>query len=176
MSTIVSFCSCSFAIESPDDLASSLYARFGVSSSDFWVSGATPHLTIHLRLRGGKGGFGQAMRQEGERRSRRLPPHKDACRTLSGKRIGTLKATRRIRHLREQIKEMQSQRQELKALKQGSNAAHEREAIEERQHELGREVSEAVAVGVARAATGDQKQVEVHGPIDDDFAMLYDGL
>jgi hypothetical protein len=116
------------------------------------------------------------MRQEGERRSRRLPPHKDACRTLSGKRIGVLKAKRRVQHLREQIKEMQTERAKLKALKRRTNAAHELAVIEERQHQLGNEVSDAVAAGLARAATVEQKQDGTNGPIDDDFAMLYDGL
>jgi len=148
-------------------------SRFGVAKSEFWVSGHIPCLHVHLRLRGGKGGFGRAMRQEGERRSKRLPPHKDACRTLSGKRIGTLKAKRRVQHLREQIKELEKKRSEIKALKRKSNIAHELEEIEQTQHELGRDVNDAVAAGIARTEPSEPRQ-ESKVARDDDFAILYE--
>jgi hypothetical protein len=155
------------------DIDSFAFERFGLSDDDFWISGSGFCREINLRLAGGKGGFGRAMRQEGERRSRKLPPHKDACRTLSGKRIGSLKAKRRIAVLRSQIEDFENQRREVLALRHRSNVEKELELIEQRQHDLGQSVQEAVAAGIVKSAETptDQKPT---GTVDDEFALLYD--
>ena len=113
----------------------------------FYLTGNLPRITLCLRVQGGHAGFGRAMKQEGERRSRRLPLHKDACRTLSGQRIGALKARRRILELREQIAILEKKRAEAKEIKRRSNTKKEQANVEKKEQEIQETVVKAFMFG-----------------------------
>jgi hypothetical protein len=164
---IVRFSETVFWLPTADDLPAYLLTHFGISGCDFWLSGNSVNLRL---LGGGKGGFGRAMRQEGERRSRRLPPFKDACRTLSGKRIGLLKAKQKLQRLRERIVEMEQNRTDLQALKTRSNVHHEIEVIEQKQADIAEELRKAVEEGNTRQVPNG----EGRSPVIDDFALLFE--
>ena len=113
----------------------------------FYLTGNLPRITLCLRIQGGHGGFGRAMKQEGERRSRRLPLHKDSCRTLSGQRIGTLKARKRVLELREQIEILEKKRAEAKEIKRRSNTQKEQANVQQKEHEIQETVGKAFDFG-----------------------------
>ncbi|KAK8894081.1 hypothetical protein M9Y10_022513 [Tritrichomonas musculus] len=149
--------------------------KFGFSKDEFFFSGQSPFLHLSLRLDGGKGGFGRAMLQEGQRRSRRLPEHKDACRTLSGKRIGFIKAKRRVVELRAKIKELEEKKAEEKATIRRTNKVKELENIQNKEIQINESISSAVRFGIDnitenKETAQESKTVEN----DSDFEMLFE--
>lgn len=149
--------------------------QFGLSESDFFFSGQLPFLRLSLRLLGGKGGFGRAMMQEGQRRSRRLPEHKDACRTLSGKRIGFMKAKRRVVELRAKIKELEEKKAEEKAAIKRTNKQKELENIENKEIQIGESILNAVKYGIENVSENKENEEEPKvNEIDSDFEMLFE--
>ncbi|KAH0797577.1 uncharacterized protein GO595_009680 [Histomonas meleagridis] len=107
------------------------------------------------------------MRQEGERRSRRLPPNKDSCRTLSGRRIGFLKAKRRVVELKAKIKEMEAKREEMKAIRRRTNAQKEMEEIEQREQKISESIREAVEYSQQRMQQMNEERNIVSNPLID---------
>ena len=105
-------------------------------------------LELKILLIGGKGGFGRAMKQDGEKRSRKLPPHKDACRTLSGHRIGYLKAKKRIIDLKEKIKIIQEKKELEKEIKNKSNLEKEKKLLEEQHNKIKESVISAITFNI----------------------------
>ena len=148
-------------------------SKYLLDPADLWVTGDFPCFQVNLKLRGGKGGFGRAMKQEGERRSRRLPLHKDACRTVSGKRIGSLKAKRRVRELREKIRGLQEKRAEDKANRRQASLNKELEAIEQQQHEMTDSIRASVEQGLAYKPAERVANATTH---DSDFDILYENV
>ncbi|OHT01438.1 hypothetical protein TRFO_31763 [Tritrichomonas foetus] len=152
-------------------------SKFGLPSNSFFFIGKLPMLHLSLKLRGGKGGFGRAMIQEGERRSKRLPEHKDACRTLSGRRIGHLKAKRRVVELRSKLAQLQKERAEQKEIIRRTNRQRELENIEKKEIEIGDSISKAVHFGLENdTKQQDSKMNAQQNPIakDSDFALLFE--
>jgi hypothetical protein len=164
--TIVRFANASFWVQSTENVPELLLTRFGIAEKEYWFSGNE----VHLRLCGGKGGFGRAMRQEGERRSRKLPPHKDACRTLSGKRIAALKAKKRIQSLKTQIELMERNRDQVKSMNRQSNVERELEIIDQKQQDIGEGLQKAVAEGITRTGQKD----DARPTTVDDFSLLFE--
>lgn len=154
----------------PSFITDFIASKYSLDSDELWVSGDFPVFTVNFKLRGGKGGFGRAMKQEGERRSRRLPLHKDSCRTISGKRIGSLKAKHRIRELREKIKQLEQKRAEEKADKRQSSLSKELELIEQKQHDMSQTIRDAVEKGLESTPT---TASTTSGVCDSDFDILY---
>lgn len=153
------------------EIESYISEKYDLEEGLFWISGHGVSFDVNLRLFGGKGGFGRAMKQEGERLSKRLPHHKDSCRTITGKRIGSLKARKKIRELRAKIKELEEERAARKKQMQSSQAAKEMELLEKEEHELSTSMEEAVAKGleISKSKTENRQTC-----IDDsDFALLY---
>ncbi|KAH0785142.1 hypothetical protein GPJ56_011088 [Histomonas meleagridis] len=116
------------------------------------------------------------MRQEGERRSRRFPPNKDSCRTLSGRRIGFLKVKRRVVELKAKIKEMEAKREEMKAIRR-TNAQKEMEEIEQREQKISESIREAVEYSQQRMQQMNEERNIVSNPLIDlsEFSMLPEG-
>lgn len=130
--------------EEETDVNDFISSTIGLKPEDYWISGNNFLYIVHLRLCGGKGGFGRAMKQEGERRSRRLPFHHDNCRTLSGRRIGSIRAKKKVDKLRNQIKELEKKRAEMKAIQKRENAEKELEKLENTEQEAESDVHDAV--------------------------------
>lgn len=162
--------------EDSNDPSSYVIRQFGLNEIDFFFTGQLPFLHLSLRLRGGKGGFGRAMLQEGQRRSRRLPEHKDSCRTLSGKRIGYIKAKRRVVELRAKIKELEEKKAEEKAIIKRTNKARELENIEKKEIQIGESISNAVKFGIENILE-DKENISEESKVneaDSDFEMLFE--
>ena len=164
----------SLSADESADLGAYISKKFGLSSSDYFFISKLPFVRISLRLRGGKGGFGRAMIQDGERRSKRLPKYKDSCRTLSGHRVGYLKAKRNVVELRKKIKEMEAKRAEAKAILQRTNKQKELDNIEKKEMEIGESISKAVSTGFINNQAKDVNRSEISKPIlnESDFSLL----
>lgn len=155
------------------EIADFVSEKYNIEKDLFWISGNGVTYDVNLRMLGGKGGFGRAMKQEGERLSKRLPHHKDFCRTITGKKIGVLKAKKKVRELQAKIKELEEQRAEKKRQMKSSQAAKDLEKLESQEHELTSVMQDAVAKGleVIKVEETNNRQPCVD---DDDFAMLYE--
>ena len=176
MPTILHFLDKTYFINQDQSITCFAESELGLSHDDYWISGSQSILRINLRLRGGKGGFGRAMRQEGERRSRRLPPNKDSCRTLSGRRIGFLKAKRRVVELKAKIKEMEAKREEMKAIRRRTNAEKEMEEIEKREQAINETIRNAVDYSEKRKLQiSEEGNIPKNPHIDvNEFSMLFE--
>jgi hypothetical protein len=98
-----------------------------IAEKDVWLSGNE----VHLRLCGGKGGLGRAVRQEEERRSGKLP-------------------RKRIQSLRVQIEHMERNREQVKSMNGQSNVEREPEMIDQKHQDIGERLQKAVAEGIKR--------------------------
>ena len=145
--------------ESADPLAF-VINKFGLSPEQFYLKGGSAFLKVCPRIVGGKGGFGRAMLQEGRRRSRRLPEHKDACLTLSGKRVGQVRAKQRIRELKPKIKELKERLAEQKAVRKRSNKEKEMEKLENQEVEIRDAVYQAVEIGISKLSTNEEQNTK----------------
>lgn len=103
--------------EAENDVNDFISNTIGLRPEDYWVSGNKGLYIVHLRLCGGKGGFGRAMKQEGERRSRRLQSHRDNSRTSSGRRIRNIRAKKKAAQIRNYIKSLEEKRTGMKSLR-----------------------------------------------------------
>lgn len=130
--------------EAETDVNDFISNTIGFKQEDYWISGNNGLYFVHLRLCGGKGGFGRAMKQEGERRSRRLPFHRDNCRTSSGRRIGTIRAEKKVVQLQNQINELEEKRAEMKVTQKRANEEKELEKLEKAGNEIEQEAYDAV--------------------------------
>lgn len=147
---------------------------YGIDPKDYFISENDFSYRVYFRLRGGKGGFGRSIKQDGERRSRRLPPNKDSCRTLSGKRIGFLKAKRRTIELTEKINQMKKKREEMKAIRKRTNIQKDLEEIEMKQKEMNETIQETINFAEKRKEEMKKEENEITNPHVDmlDFSML----
>lgn len=173
----LSFQGKTYVLKQEDSIDPSDYVskQFGLNKDDFFFSGQAPFLRLSLRLNGGKGGFGRAMLQEGQRRSRRLPERKDACRTLSGKRIGYMLAKRRVVELRAKIKELEEKKAEEKAAVKRTNKQKELENIENKEIQINESISNAVKYGIDNMSENkDTIEEATPADMDSDFEMLFE--
>ena len=119
--------------------------RFGISERNYHMVNYGFFQEIIIREIGGKGGFGRAVKEEGKKRSRHLPYSKDACRTLSGQRIGTLKRKSRIINLKAKIEALNQDQKLLKEAKKRSNEEKETSILRERDSIIKDTMKSAVA-------------------------------
>ena len=134
-----------YVISDETQICEFIFNNFKLQKLEYFSEFLTPNIIeIRIKCEGGKGGFGRALKQEGERRSRRLPHFKDSCRTLSGKRIGVIKAKRRIAQLKNQIKETEKKVKEQQENKRKSNIEKEHKLLEEKEKEVMKSAQETV--------------------------------
>ncbi|EAY21655.1 hypothetical protein TVAG_014220 [Trichomonas vaginalis G3] len=124
-----------FSYDSTRDIGQILLERFSISPNSYYTINNHGIIEIRFRCNGGKGNFGRAIKREGERRSRRLPRFKDSCRTLGGKRIGTLKAKKRIEELKQKIEERENIKNANKELRLKTNKEKEIQLLTEREND-----------------------------------------
>ena len=135
-------------IQNESDISAFLEMKFK-STKNYYINYLSSNFVeIRFKSLGGKGGFGRALKQEGERRSRKLPHFKDSCRTLSGKRIGTLKAKKRVQQIKKLIKEREDKAKEKLENKRKSNIDKETKLLEEREKEATKNVQESIQYAI----------------------------
>ena len=66
---------------------------------------------VHLRIMGGKGGFGANLRRQGARMGKNVRNF-ESCRDLSGRRLRTLNEAKRLQELREIKDELEREKRE----------------------------------------------------------------
>ena len=162
-------------IENRCDIYSYISENYKCTKNQFILNNITSDfIEIRFRNLGGKGGFGRALKQEGERRSRKLPHFKDSCRTLSGKRIGTIKAKKRIQQLKKLIKEKEEKVKEKNEMRRRSNAEKETKLLEEREKEASKNVQESIQYAISNPTKPKQissnslaDSIDLDGLLDD---------
>jgi hypothetical protein len=72
--------------ENSEDITQYLFSQYGLQ--DFWLDQRPDSkiVSVRLRLRGGKGGFGSNLRAQGNKMSKKRAGN-ESCRDLSGRRI-----------------------------------------------------------------------------------------
>ena len=158
-----------FAISNEREIHEMVKRVYRISEEHYIVKGSFPTFFVSIKCLGGKGGFGRALKQEGERRSRRLPHFKDSCRTLSGKRIGVLKAKRRIEVLKQKISEKELERKEREEAKKKSNVTKETQILEEKEIKASKAVQESVKFAIQHKAEIEKPKNFVPFDIDEIF-------
>ncbi|KAI9263717.1 telomere stability and silencing-domain-containing protein [Sporodiniella umbellata] len=84
------------------------------------------HLSLSLRLLGGKGGFGSMLRAQGGRMNAQKTTNFEACRDLQGRRIRTVNEAKRLQEELDAIPEREQEKRE-KLKKKIDKALKERE-------------------------------------------------
>lgn len=137
-----------YSIDNPLNINQFLLQKFNISSNMYDIVQTGEISEIRILSLGGKGGFGRAIKREGERRSRRLPRFKDSCRTLGGKRIGVLKARKRIEELKQKIEEKENLKNLNRELRMKSNKDKELELLQERESDAKESVARSIQFAI----------------------------
>ncbi|KAJ7547864.1 hypothetical protein O6H91_08G107200 [Diphasiastrum complanatum] len=92
------------------------------------VAGANnffPSITVLLRLRGGKGGFGSLLRGAATKAGQKKTSNFDACRDMSGRRLRHVNAEKKLKEWKADVKERELEKVAEEFLKKERKKKHE---------------------------------------------------
>ncbi|ORX50160.1 hypothetical protein DM01DRAFT_1290764 [Hesseltinella vesiculosa] len=81
-----------YNLEASSLILANLGGRILLDNAQLFTTSNTEQLSVHLRLRGGKGGFGSLLRSQGGRMNSQKTTNFDACRDLQGRRLRDVEA------------------------------------------------------------------------------------